>query len=114
MKQKQTLGIILIVVMLVITIGIVIAIAMSGQKETYYGYMKDDNIAEKVISESSKEVEENVTIPTDDQFHPQKGDFVKLVANKGDDNNYTKKEVVEHDDIPHGLMMKIHDMDMSH
>ncbi|MFO3693745.1 DUF4889 domain-containing protein [Staphylococcus felis] len=114
MKQKQTLGIILIVVMLVITVAIIVAIMISGQKETYYGYMKDNTTAEKVISESEKTIEENVKIPTDDNFQPQKGDFVKLVANKDDESHFIKKEVVDHDDVPHGLMMQIHEMDMSH
>lgn len=32
-----------------------------------------------------------------------------LVKKVGTDE-FSKKKVVEHDDIPHGLMMKIHDM----
>ncbi len=57
MKSKQTLGFILIGLMLVATIIVIVAIMMSGQKETYYGYMKDDTTAEKVISESDKSIE---------------------------------------------------------
>ncbi|AVQ33758.1 DUF4889 domain-containing protein [Staphylococcus muscae] len=112
MKQKQTLGIVIIVAMLVVTAGIVIAIMMSSQKETYYGYMMDDTTAEKIVNASNNEVEEHVTLETDDQFKPQKGDFVKLIAKKGGDHEFVKQEVVAHDDIPHGLMMKIHDMHM--
>lgn len=110
MKQKQTIGIIFIVAMLVVTVGVIIAMMLSGQKETYYGYMKDNTTAEKIISESDKTVEENVTLSTDDHFSPKKGDFVKLVAKKDEPHQFVKKEVVEHDDVPHGLMMKIHDM----
>lgn len=110
MKEKQTIGIVLIVAMLVITVGVIVAMMLSGQKETYYGYMKNDTTAEKVVSASEKTVEENVKIPTDDDFRPAKGDFVKLVAKKDAPNEYIKKEIVTHDDVPHGLMMKIHDM----
>ncbi|UEX90462.1 DUF4889 domain-containing protein [Staphylococcus ratti] len=110
MKNKQTLGFILIGIMVLATIIVVAAIMMSGQKETYYGYMKDNTTAEKVVSESEKTVEKDVKIPTDSDFQPKKGDFVKLVTNKGDKDDYVKKEVVSHDDVPHGLMMKIHEM----
>lgn len=110
MKEKQTIGIVLIIAMLVITVGVIVAMMLSGQKETYYGYMKNDTTAEKVVSESEKTVAENVKIPTDDDFRPEKGDFVKLVAKKDAPNEYIKKEIVTHDDVPHGLMMKIHDM----
>ncbi|MEJ7443076.1 DUF4889 domain-containing protein, partial [Staphylococcus warneri] len=72
MKEKQTIGIVLIVAMLVVTIGVVVVMMLSGQKETYYGYMKDGTTAEKVVSESEKTVEENVKIPTDDDFTPEK------------------------------------------
>ncbi|MBI5974323.1 DUF4889 domain-containing protein [Staphylococcus canis] len=112
-KNKQAMGFILIVVMLVITAIIVVGMMMSSQKETYYGYMKNETTAEKVINASEKTVEENVTIPSDQNFQPQAGDFVRLVKNKGDEQ-FSKKEVVSHDDVPHGLMMKIHDMHMSH
>ncbi|GGI32314.1 DUF4889 domain-containing protein [Staphylococcus chromogenes] len=114
MKNKQTLGFILIGVMVLATIIVIVAIMMSGQKETYYGYMKDNTTAEKVISESEKTVEKNVKLPTDSDFQPKKGDFVKLVADKYDKHHYVKKEVVSHDDVPHGLMMKIHDMGNMH
>ncbi|HEC2157228.1 DUF4889 domain-containing protein [Staphylococcus delphini] len=110
MKEKQTIGIVLIVAMLVVTVGVVVVMMLAGQKETYYGYMKDDTTAEKVVSASEKTVEENVKIPTDDDFRPEKGDFVKLVAKKDEPHVYIKKKVVSHDDVPHGLMMKIHDM----
>lgn len=73
MKEKQTIGIVLIVAMLVVTVGVVVAMMLAGQKETYYGYMK-------------------------------------LVAKKDEPHVYIKKKIVSHDDVPHGLMMKIHDM----
>ncbi|MDO5375462.1 DUF4889 domain-containing protein [Staphylococcus rostri] len=114
MKQKQTLGIVMIVAMLVVTAGIIIAIMMSSQKETYYGYMMDDTTAEKIVNASTNEVEEHVTLTPDDQFKPHKGDFVKLTAKKDGEHEFVKQEVVSHDDIPHGLMMKIHDMHMDH
>ncbi|AKS66366.1 hypothetical protein RN70_02575 [Staphylococcus schleiferi] len=117
MKQKQSLGIIIIIAMLIVTLGVVVAMMLSGQKEIYYGYMKDSTTAEKVISESDKTVKENVKIPTDNNFQPKKGDFVKLIAKKDDPDHFVKKQIVSHDDVPHGLMMKIHDMhnmDMHH
>ncbi|MCS4486115.1 DUF4889 domain-containing protein [Staphylococcus americanisciuri] len=112
MKQKQTLGIAIIVVMLVVTVGIVIAIMVSSQKETYYGYMMDDTTAEKIVNASTGEVEEHVTLTPDEHFKPHKGDFVMLTAKKGGDHEFVKQEIVEHDDVPHGLMMKIHEMHM--
>ncbi|QLK86737.1 DUF4889 domain-containing protein [Staphylococcus sp. 17KM0847] len=111
MKQKQTLGIMIIAAMLIVTIGIVIAIMMTSPKETYYGYMMSDTTAEKIVSEKDKAVEENVTLSTDSNFQPKQGDFVKLTAKEGS-HDFVKQEIVDHDDIPHGLMMKIHDMDM--
>ncbi|ARJ50531.1 DUF4889 domain-containing protein [Staphylococcus lutrae] len=110
MKEKQTIGIVLIVAMLFLTVGVIAAMMLSGQKEIYYGYMKSDTVAEKVVRESDKTVTENVTIPTDAHFKPQKGDFVKLVTKKHHPNQFIKKEIVSHDSIPHGLMMKIHEM----
>ena len=109
MNKKLTISIISILVI----IGVVFTIFMitSSQKSTYYGYMSDSTTAEKVVSEKDHKVEENVKIPSKSGFNPKKGDFVKLIKSEGEDT-YSKMEVVDHDDIPHGLMMKIHDMDM--
>jgi len=96
-------------VMLIVAIVLVVIMMNSGQKETYYGYMEDSTTAEKVVSEKDKKVEENVKLPSKSGFSPKSGDFVKLVKAEGDDT-YSKMEVVSHDDVPHGLMMKVHDM----
>lgn len=50
-------------------------------------------------------------LPSESGFSPKKGDFVKLSKSK-DDGKFTKMKVVKHDDVPHGLMMKIHKMHM--
>lgn len=42
----------------------------------------------------------------------KKETFVKLVSKDGGKTFY-KQEIVKHDDVPHGLMMKIHDMHMN-
>lgn len=110
MNKKLTISIISILVI----IGIVFTIFMitSSQKSTYYGYMSDSTTAEKVVSEKDGLVTKNVKIDNkNDDFKPKKGDFVKLVS-KDDGKTFYKQEVVKHDDIPHGLMMKIHEMEM--
>lgn len=109
MKNKLTLALISVLVI----IGIVVTITMfvSSQKSTYYGYMKNSNTAEKVVSEKDGLVTHNVKLKTNNDFKPKKGDFVKLVS-KDDGKTFYKMQVVKHDDIPHGLMMKIHEMDM--
>lgn len=109
MKNSKVFAISLSVIMLVIAVVLIIMMFTSGQKETYYGYMKDTTTADKVISEKDHKIEKNVKLPSKSDFSPKKGDFVKLVKADGDDT-YSKMEVVDHDDIPHGLMMKIHDM----
>lgn len=86
-------------------------IVFSNQKSTYYGYMNSHNNAEKVVSEKDGLVTNNIELKSDEGFKPKKGDFVKLVSEDGGKSFY-KKEVVKHEDIPHGLMMKIHEMDM--
>ncbi|UXV35536.1 DUF4889 domain-containing protein [Staphylococcus sp. IVB6181] len=108
-KNGKTLGIVLIAVLAIACIVLVIIMMTSGEKETYYGIMKDSKTVEKMVREKDNHIEENVKIQTDDQFQPKKGDFVLLVKKK-DSDEFSKKKVVQHDDIPHGLMMKIHDM----
>lgn len=109
MKKGKGLAAVLIGVMLIVSIVLVIMMITGGRQETYYGYMKNSTTADKVISEESHEIEENVKLPTEDDFSPKQGDFVKLVKTEND-SEFKKMEVVEHDDVPHGLMMKIHDM----
>ena len=108
-KNGKTLGISLIALLTIACIVLVIMIFASGEKEAYYGIMKDNQTVEKMISEKDNHIEKNVKVDSDDQFKPKKGDFVVLVKKVGTDE-FSKKKVVEHDDIPHGLMMKIHDM----
>ena len=105
MNKKLTISIISILVI----IGVVFTIFMitSSQKSTDYVYMSDRTTAEK-----DGLVTKNVKIDNkNDDFKPKKGDFVKLVS-KDDGKTFYKQEVVKHDDIPHGLMMKIHEMEM--
>lgn len=103
----------LIAVMLIVSIVLVIVMLTTGEKDTYYGYMKDKHTAEKVINDKDHKVEKDVKIPSKSGFSPKKGDFVKLVKAKGSDK-YSSMKIVKHDDIPHGLMMKIHDMGNMH
>lgn len=107
--NKKVLGFSLIGVMVVVCITLAFMMFSGGQKDTYYAYMQDDKMAEKMVREKDQVVKEKVEIPTDNDFKPKKGDFVMLVKDK-QSGEYSKKSVVTHDDIPHGLMMKIHDM----
>lgn len=111
--NKKALGFSLIGVMVVVCIVLTVMMFSGGQKDTYFGYMKDDKVAEKTVREKDQKVEENVKVPVDASFKPKKGDFVMLVKDK-ETGDYSKKEVVKHDDVPHGLMMKIHEMHMHH
>ncbi|GGG91988.1 DUF4889 domain-containing protein [Staphylococcus pragensis] len=111
MKNKKGLGlgIALSVIMLIICIVLVIMMMTGGQKETYYGYMKDSHTIEKMVSEQTEKVEKNVQLPSDTDVDVKKGDFVFLVKEKGSDK-FSRVSKVKHDDVPHGLMMKIHEM----
>ena len=112
--NKKVLSIGLIAVMLIVSVVLIIIMMTSGEKETYFGYMKNSNTADKVINEKDHKIEENVKLPSKDGFSPKEGDFVRLVKSSKSDK-YTKMQVVSHDDVPHGLMMKIHDMsEMKH
>ena len=55
----------------------------------------------------------NVKLPKDTDANVHKGDFVLLVKNENSDE-FSRVSKVKHDDIPHGLMMKIHDMKHMH
>lgn len=109
MKNNKVFAITISAIMLIVAIVLVIMMMSGGQKETYYGYMKNDTTAEKIVSEKDHKIEKNVKLPSESGFSPKHGDFVKLIKTDGDDA-FSKMEVVSHDDIPHGLMMKIHDM----
>ncbi|HDS3772405.1 TPA: DUF4889 domain-containing protein [Staphylococcus aureus] len=95
MKKKKGfgLGISLIAIMLIVCIVLVIMMMTGGKKDTYYGIMKDNTTIEKMISEKAESIEKNVKLPSDSDVKVKKGD---------------------HDDVPHGLMMKIHDMGKMH
>ena len=56
-------AIIISAVMVIVAIVLVIMMVSGGQKETYFGYMKNSTTADKVVSEKDHEVEENVKIP---------------------------------------------------
>lgn len=109
LKNKKMFAIVISSVMLIVAIVLVVMMMSSGPKETYYGYMENSTTAEKVISEKDKKIEKDVKLPSESGFSPKSGDFVKLVKAE-DDDTYSEMEVIDHDDMPHGLMMKIHDM----
>ena len=92
MKNKKGLGlgIFLIAIMLIVSIILVIVMLNGQQKESYYGYMKDK-------------------LPSNTNVKVKKGDFVFLVKEKGSDS-FSRVSKVNHDEVPHGLMMKIHEM----
>ncbi|EKU45178.1 DUF4889 domain-containing protein [Staphylococcus massiliensis] len=108
-KNNKMIGIVSIIALLLVTIGLTVFLLTMKPVDTYYGYMKDDHTAEKIVSEKSHKVTENVDVKPKGDFKPQKGDFVRL-SSPDEGKTFTKGKVVEHDDIPHGLMMKIHDM----
>ncbi|MFG0115308.1 DUF4889 domain-containing protein [Staphylococcus aureus] len=95
MKKKKGfgLGISLIAIMLIVCIVLVIMMMTGGKKDTYYGIMKDNTTIEKMISEKDESIEKNVKLPSDSDVKVKK---------------------VDYDDVPHGLMMKIHDMGKMH
>ncbi|WP_399590776.1 DUF4889 domain-containing protein [Staphylococcus aureus] len=95
MKKKKGfgLGISLIAIMLIVCIVLVIMMMTGGKKDTYYGITKDNTTIEKMISEKDESIEKNVKLPSDSDVKVKK---------------------VDHDDVPHGLMMKIHDMGKMH
>ena len=107
MKKKKGfgLGISLIAIMLIVCIVLVIMMMTGGKKDTYYGIMKDNTTIEKMISEKDESIEKNVKL--------KKGDFV-IVYKLADSDKIVKVIQVDHDDVPHGLMMKIHDMGKMH
>lgn len=114
MKNKKGLGIGLIVIMLIICIVLVIMMMTGGKKDTYYGVMKDSTTIDKMISEKDEKIENNVKLPSDSDVSVKKEDFVVIYKDEGSDD-ISKVKKVDHDDVPHGLMMKIHDMgDMHH
>lgn len=109
MKKKKGfgLGISLIAIMLIVCIVLVIMMMTGGKKDTYYGIMKDNTTIEKMISEK------DVKLPSDSDVKVKKGDFV-IVYKLADSDKIVKVKKVDHDDVPHGLMMKIHDMGKMH
>ncbi|MBB4833053.1 hypothetical protein HNO90_001444 [Staphylococcus hominis] len=111
MKNKKGLGlgIALIAMMLIVSIILVIVMLSGQQKETYYGYMKDSHTIEKMVNEQTGKVEKNVKLPSNTNVKVKKGDFVFLVKEK-DSASFSRVSKVNHDDVPHGLMMKIHEM----
>lgn len=109
MNRKLTIS--LVSFLIVIGLILIFVMVFSNQKNTYYGYMNSSNNAEKIVSEKDGLVTNNVKLKTENDFKPQKGDFVKLVS-KDEGRSFYKKDLVNHDKIPHGLMMKIHEMDI--
>ena len=89
MKNKKGLGIGLITIMIIVCIVLVIMMFVGGKKESYYGIMKDSTTIDKMINTKNEKIEKNVELPKDANVSVKK---------------------VNHDDVPHGLMSKIHDM----
>ncbi|WP_053040314.1 DUF4889 domain-containing protein, partial [Staphylococcus aureus] len=63
--------------------------------------------------EKDESIEKNVKLPSDSDVKVKKGDFV-IVYKLADSDKIVKVKKVDHDDVPHGLMMKIHDMGKMH
>ena len=79
----------------------------SENTDSFYNYIK------KMISEKDESIEKNVKLPSDSDVKVKKGDFV-IVYKLADSDKIVKVKKVDHDDVPHGLMMKIHDMGKMH
>ena len=109
MKNKKALGFGLIAIMLVLCIVLVIMMMVGGKKDTYYGIMKISSTIDKMISEKDEKIEKNVKLPSNANVSVKKEDFVMIIKHKKS-GKFTKVKKVKHDDVPHGLMSKIHDM----
>ena len=109
MKNKKALGFGLIAIMLVLCIVLVIMMMVGGKKDTYYGIMKDSTTIDKMISEKDEKIEKNVKLPSNANVSVKKEDFVMIFKDEKS-GKITKVKKVKHDDVPHGLMSKIHDM----
>ena len=75
--------------------------------------MKDSTTIDKMINTKMKRLK-NVELPKDANVSVNKEDFVMLFKDEKT-GKITKVKKVDHDDVPHGLMSKIHDMgNMNH
>lgn len=113
MKNKKALGFGLIAIMLIVCIVLVIMMMTGGKKDTYYGIMKNSTTIDKMISEKDEKIEKNVKLPSNANVSVKKEDFVMIFKDEKSDK-ITKVKKVDHDDVPHGLMSKIHDMKGMH
>ena len=102
MKNKKGLGIGLITIMVIVCIVLVIMMLVGGKKDSYYGIMKDSTTIDKMINTKNEK-------PKDANVSVKKEDFVMLFKDEKT-GKITKVKKVDHDDVPHGLMSKIHDM----
>ena len=109
MKNKKGLGIGLITIMVIVCIVLVIMMFVGGKKDSYYGIMKDSTTIDKMINTKNEKIEKNVELPKDANVSVKKEDFVMLFKDEKT-GKITKVKKVDHDDVPHGLMSKIHDM----
>ena len=94
--------------MLIVSIILVIVMLNGQQKESYYGYMKDSHTIDKMVNEQTEKVEKNVKLPSNTNVKVKRR-FCLLVKEKGSDS-FSRVSKVNHDEVPHGLMMKIHEM----
>lgn len=113
MKNKKALGLGLIAIMLIVCIVLVIMMMTGGKKDTYYGIMKNSTTIDKMISEKDEKIEKNVKLPSNANVSVKKEDFVMIFKDEKS-GKITKVKKVDHDDVPHGLMSKIHDMKGMH
>ncbi|MDK6297937.1 DUF4889 domain-containing protein [Staphylococcus caprae] len=113
MKNKKALGFVLIAIMLIVCIVLVIMMMTGGKKDTYYGIMKNSTTIDKMISEKDEKIEKNVKLPSNANVSVKKEDFVMIFKDEKS-GKITKVKKVDHDDVPHGLMSKIHDMKGMH
>ena len=67
---------------------------------------ENDHTIDKIVNEQTEKLK-NVELPSS-KANVKKGDFV-FSQRKGSDK-FSRVSKVDHDDVPHGLMMKIHEM----
>ena len=70
--------------------------------------MKDSHTIDKMINEQTEKVEKNVKLPSNTNVKVKRR-FCLFSKRKGSDS-FSRVSKVNHDEVPHGLMMKIHEM----
>lgn len=109
MKNKKALGFGLIAIMLIVCVILVIMMMVGGKKDTYYGIIKDSTTIDKMINAKDEKIEKNVKLPSDANVSVKSEDFIMIFKDEKS-GEITKVKKVDHDDVPYGLMSKIHDV----